>query len=66
VLWQHVFQAVVCVPSAVQSAFVGEKDFNIIKMCGTTIKIFTKDVILSDKYILSLSAAILIYVWAGA
>jgi hypothetical protein len=49
VLWQHVFRAVVCVSSAVQSvtlclikgAFVGEKNFNIIKMCGTTIKKIT-------------------------
>jgi hypothetical protein len=46
VLWQHVFQVVVCVSTAVyyiiicliKDAFVGEKNFNIIKMHGTTIK----------------------------
>jgi hypothetical protein len=27
VLWQHVFQAAVCVLSAVQRVFVGEKNF---------------------------------------
>jgi hypothetical protein len=33
-----VFQVVVCVLGAVQLAFVGKKNFDVIKMRGTTIK----------------------------
>jgi hypothetical protein len=48
VLWQHVLQAVVCVVSVhgtahlIKGAFVGEKNFDVIKMHGTTIKILKK------------------------
>jgi hypothetical protein len=52
VLWQHVFQVVVCVLSAVQRAtavarctvFVGKKYFDVIKMDGTTIKIIREHI----------------------
>jgi len=43
-LWQHVFQVVVCVLSAVQratqshAAIVGKKNSDVIKMHGTTIQ----------------------------
>ena len=37
-LWEHVFQVVVCVLVAVQRAFVGKKNFDVIKMHGTTIQ----------------------------